>query len=132
MKKNIFIILLSIASILIIQSCSLQSKNENMKVVSIKKIVNTNTPGYEICHSFTLEKKDVVKYFTLAEQVDGHEFHSEAIILPCKYQGSININDNLFQWEVNAGGAGYLYSGKEINKRYLCKGNCCKIAPNLC
>jgi hypothetical protein len=132
MKKNISILFLSMASILIIQSCSLQSMNENMKVVSIKKVVNKNAPDYEICSSFTLEKKDVVKYFTLAEQVDGHEFHSEVVILPCKYQGSININGNLFQWEVNAGGAGYLYSGKKINKRYLCKENCCKIFPDLC
>ncbi len=132
MKKNIFILFLSMASILIIQSCSLQSKNENIKVVSIKKVMNKNTPDYEICSSFTLEKKDVVKYFTLAEQVDEHEFHSEAIILSCKYQGLININGNLLQWEVNAGGAGYLYSGKEINKRYLCKKSCCKFSPNLC
>lgn len=132
MKKNIFILFLSMASILIIQSCSLQNKNVNMKVVSIKKVVNKNIPGYEICSSFALEKTDVVKYFTLAEQIDGHEFHSDAIILPCKYQGLININSNLLQWEVNAGGAGYLYNDKKINKKYLCKENCCKILPNLC
>ncbi|MBL1275080.1 MAG: hypothetical protein COB30_003240 [Ectothiorhodospiraceae bacterium] len=132
MIKNIFILLLSMGSILIFQSCALQGKNGNMRVVSIKKVVNENTPGYEICSSFTLEKKDIVKYFTLAEQVDGREFHSEAIILPCKYQGSININGSLLQWEVVAGGAGYLYNDKKINKQYLCKKNCCKIFQNLC
>ena len=132
MKKNIFILFLSMALILILQSCSLQNKNEKMKVISIKKVINKNTPGYEICSSFTLEKPDIVKYFTLAEQVDGHEFHSEAIILPCKYQGLININGNFLQWEVNAGGAGYLYNDKKVNKKYLCKGNCCKILLDLC
>jgi len=132
MKKNIFILFLSIASILSSQSCSLQSKNKNMKVISIKKVVNRNTPGYEICSSFILKKTDVVKYFSLAKQVDGNKFHSEAITLPCKYQGSININGNLLQWEVNAGGAGYLYDDKKINKKYLCKENCCKVFPNLC
>ncbi len=132
MKKHIFILFLSMASILFFQSCSLQKQDGNMKVVSINKVVNKDIPGYEICSSFTFEKTDVVKYFSLAEQVDGHEFHSEAIILPCKYQGSIDINGNLLQWEVNAGGAGYLYNDKKINKKYLCKGSCCKIFPNLC
>ncbi len=132
MKKHIFILFFFMASIFIIQSCSLQKQDENMKVISTKKVVNINTSDYEICNSFTLQKIDIVKYFTLAEQVDGHEFHSEAIILPCKYQGSININGSLLQWEVNAGGAGYLYNNKKINKRYLCKVNCCKNIPSLC
>ncbi len=132
MKKHIITLLFFMVSIFIIQSCSLQKQDKNMKVISIKKVVNKNTPGYEICNSFNLQKIDVVKYFTLAEQIDGHEFHSEAIILPCKYQGSININGSLLQWEVNAGGAGYLYNNKKINKRYLCKVNCCKNIPSLC
>lgn len=132
MKKHIFIIFVSIATIFIFQSCSLQKQDENMKVVSIKKVINKKTPGYEICNSFTLEKRDVVKYFTLAKQVDGAELHSEAIILPCKYQGSININGDLLQWEINAGGAGYLYNDKLTNKKYLCKSNCCNNLPELC
>ena len=102
-----------------------------MKVISINKTVNKNIPGYEICNSFTLQKIDVVKYFTLAKEVDGHEFHSEAIILPCKYQGSINVNGSVLQWQVNSGGAGYLYN-KKINKAYLCKVTCCKSSPSLC
>lgn len=132
MKNYIFILFFSMVSILIFQSCSLQKKDGNMKVVSMEKVVNKNTPGYEICASFTLEKLDIVKYFSLAKQVDGHEFHSEAVILPCKYQGSIKVNGNLLQWEVNAGGAGYLYNEKKINERYLCKENCCKNLPSLC
>ena len=132
MKKHTFILFFSMSSILIFQSCSLQKQDGNMKVVSINKVVNKNIPGYEICSSFTFKKTDVIKYFSLAEQVDGHEFHSEAIILPCKYHGSIDINGNLLQWEVNAGGAGYLYNDKKINKKYLCKVNCCKTFQNLC
>lgn len=132
MKNYIFILFFYITSIFIFQSCSLQKQDKNMKVVSIKKVVNKNTPGYEICDSFTLEKIDIVRYFSLAKKVDGHEFHSDAVILPCKYQGSIKINENLLQWEVNAGGAGYLYNDKKINEKYLCKENCCKIFPNLC
>jgi len=132
MKKYIFTPLFFMVFIFIIQSCSLQKQDESMKVISIKKVVNKNIPGYEICSSFTLREIDVVKYFTLAEQVDGHEFHSEAIILPCKYQGSINVNGSFLQWEVNAGGAGYLYNNKKINKKYLCKVDCCKSFPSLC
>jgi len=132
MRKFILVSLFSVVSILIFQSCSLQRKNENIKVVSFEKVIDKNIPGYEICNSFTLQKKDVVKYFTLAEEVDGHEFHSEAVILPCKYRGSIDISGELLQWEVNAGGAGYLYNNKKVNKRYLCKENCCKSLPKLC
>jgi len=132
MRKFILISFFSVVSILIIQSCSIQKQNENMKVVSFEKVVDKNIPGYEICKSFSLEKKNVVKYFTIAKEVDGNEFHSETAILPCKYRGSIDIDGELLQWEVNAGGAGYLYNSKKINKRYLCKENCCKSLPNLC
>ena len=131
MKKNIFTLFFFMISIFIIQSCSLQKQDESMKVISIKKVVNKNIPGYEICNSFALRKIDIVKYFTLAKQVDGYEFHSESIILPCKYQGSINVNGSFLQWEVNSGGAGYLYN-KKINKKYLCKVTCCKSFPSLC
>ncbi len=131
MKKIILILFFSVVSMLIIQSCSLQKQNKNMKVVSFEKIVDKNIPDYEVCNSFSLQKKDVIKYFTLAKEVDGHVFHSESVILPCKYRGIIDIDGELLQWEVNAGGAGYLYN-KKINKRYLCKENCCKSLPDLC
>ncbi|HHI92077.1 MAG TPA: hypothetical protein ENK04_00975 [Gammaproteobacteria bacterium] len=132
MTKYISILLFLVVSILNIQSCSLQKKSESMKVSSFEKAVDKNTPDYEICDSFFLEKKDVVKYFTLAKEVDAHEFHAEAVILPCKYRGTVDFNGKSLQWEVNAGGAGYLYDRKKINKRYLCKEKCCKSFPNLC
>ena len=131
MKKYTFFYISFFISFAFLQSCSIENNNTSIRVVSIEKVVNTNVPGYEICSSLSLVENDIVKYFALAEEVEGGGFHSEAIILPCKYKGTIYINDNLFQWEVNAGGAGYLYN-KEINKRYLCKVNCCKSLPMLC
>jgi len=100
--------------------------------VSIKKVINKGVPGYEICSSFMLEEQNVIKYFSLAEQVDEYEFNNKAIILPCKYQGLIKIDGDLLQWEIIAGGGGYLYKKKLINKRYLCTENCCNSLANLC
>lgn len=119
-------------SISYLQACSPMKQGANMKVVSIENILDKNVAGHEICDSFILTKEDVVKYFSIAEQVDEYEFHHEAIILPCKYQGLIEIDDELLQWEIMAGGAGYLYKDQRVDERYLCKGNCCNDLPNLC
>ena len=107
MRKFILISFFPVVSILIIQSCSLQKQNENMKVVSFEKVVDKNVPSYEICNSFSLEKKDVVKYFTLAKEVDGHEFHSEAVIVPCTYRGTIDIDGEVKEWNLNLFVAGF-------------------------
>jgi hypothetical protein len=63
--------------------------------------------------------------------VDGNEFNAEALILPCWYKGTIKIRGELREWRVYAGGAGYLYDGKSVNKRYLCRKNCCDAIKNL-
>ena len=85
-----------------------------------------------MCSTFTLTKENVETYFSIAKEVSGYEFHHEALILPCKYKGSIRIHESHLQWEIYAGGAGYLYDKVSANKRYLCKEKCCDRLPGLC
>jgi hypothetical protein len=115
---------------LCIQACLPINQDKNMDVVSIKKIIDKSTVDYTICSSLYLTKRDVLMYFTHADQVNDYEFNSEAIILPCKYEGAINIGNDLYQWEIIAGGAGYLYN-KSNNKRFLCKDKCSKVLSKL-
>lgn len=112
-----------------LQSC--QSVQRDIDVTSIERKIDTESPDYEICSSFTLTKKVAVDYFSVAKEVSGDEFHHESIILPCKYQGSIKIDGTQFQWEIFAGGSGYLYN-KSTEKRYLCKETCCDVLKGLC
>jgi len=88
-------------------------------------------PGADICSSFVLTKNDVATYFATAEEVDEYEFNRDAIIFPCKYSGEITINGGSFQWEISAGGAGYLYREKYVNKQFLCKEECSKALPAM-
>jgi hypothetical protein len=130
MKILVIMILFSLATCLL--ACQQNPHNKNMKVTSIKSSIDKDSPDYAICSSFALTKEEVITYFSIAEEVDGNEFNQEAIILPCKYEGSINIDAEQFYWEISAGGAGYLYRDKEVSKRYLCKESCCEMLKNLC
>lgn len=112
-------------------SCQPLRFGRDIQVVSIAKEIDKGSPDYEICRSLILTKEDVKAYFSIAEEVNEYEFNHEAIILPCKYRGTIRIHGDLLQWEIYAGGAGYLYDNNSINKRYLCKGKCCDVLPDL-
>lgn len=131
MKNTTIRLIFIFLSIVLVQSCSLLQQNTNMKVVTIKKVIDKSAPDHEICSSLNVTKEDVVLYFSTAKQVDGYVFNHQAIILPCKYKGTINIDGDLLEWEIIAGGAGYLYNDKSINKRYLCIEKCLNALPNL-
>jgi hypothetical protein len=129
MNRNIITIFFIVFT-LCFHACLSIKQDTSIKVVSIKKITDKSAVDYEICGSLNLTKGDVLKYFTFAEQVSDYEFNSEAMILPCKYEGAINIENDLYHWEIIAGGAGYLYN-ESIDKRFLCKDKCFKVLPKL-
>lgn len=132
MKKNrLAVVTLSLLAPYM-SSCHADLNDRGIIVATITKTVDESRPGYEICNSFVLAKEDVVTYFSTAEEVDEHEFNQVAIILPCKYTGIVEIRGEQFYWEISAGGAGYLYRNRKVNKRYLCKTNCCNALPDLC
>lgn len=115
-----------------LSSCQHAQRDGVTEVLSITREIDTNVPGHEMCNGFTLTKLNVETYFSVAKEVDGHEFHHESLILPCKYRGSIRLQGNNLQWVIHAGGAGYLYDNASTNKRYLCKEKCCDRIPGLC
>ena len=131
MKKRIILASLFL-TIPWLPSCKLLQHNRNIEVLSIARVIDKNAPDYEMCSSFSLTKKEVETYFSIAEEVSEHEFHYEAIIFSCAYKGALRIHDDNFQWEIVAGGAGYLYSKKSIDKKFICRNNCCNSLPNLC
>ncbi len=112
-------------------SCRPVRKANRIEVVAIARVVDRNQPDHDMCSTLTMSKADVVRYFALADVVDAGEFHDQAIILPCKYQGSIRMGGHVYQWEIFAGGAGYLYDGAAVNKRYVCRERCLAALPNL-
>ena len=131
MSKNVILFTL-LAVIPYLPSCQQFQRDRDIEVVSITSEIDANDPGREMCKTSTLTKGNVETYFSVATEVDGHEFHHEAMILPCKYQGSIRIHGENLQWQIYAGGAGYLYNKASVNKRYLCKVKCCDRIPGLC
>lgn len=103
---------------------------ETAEVASITRVINKSTGDYQLCSSFTLTKENAITYFSIADEVDANRFDQDAIILPCKYQGTIKKASHLYQWEIFAGGAGYLYDD-QTNKRFLCQGKCLDALPNV-
>lgn len=132
MKKHFVLSsFLTIATFWLI-SCKSLPLDSDIKVLSIEKIVDKNVASHEMCESFSLTENNIETYFAIAEEVPGHKFHHEALILPCKFKGSIHLHGENLQWEIFAGGAGYLYNKKSIDKRFICRNECCNALPNLC
>jgi hypothetical protein len=102
-----------------------------VEVVSLQRQVDTTRAGAGMCSDLTLSRADVARYFALAEVVDAATFDAEAIIMPCSYRGSLRRGGKLYQWEIFAGGAAYLYDGAATNQRYLCRESCLAALPNL-
>ena len=116
---------------LLLSSCSAANYLTEADVISIQKKIDLNDPLHSMCSSLFLNKKDVVTYYTVAEEVDAGDFAYNAIILPCSYRGEIKVKGALFRWEIYAGGSAFLYSDKE-SRRYLCRNQCCSHFSTLC
>lgn len=128
LSVSLFLLLL----VSLLPACSLEKPSSQMKVTSMDREVDKNKPGFEICNSLKLTENDVVNYFSMAEPVEEYDFYSNATIMPCKYRGSITINDDVLNWIIMAGGAAYLYKSGTVDKRYLCTEKCCDAIPGLC
>ena len=102
-----------------------------MEVLSMSRYIDSRQPDHDICSSLVLTRANVITYFTLAKKLDPATFHDEAMILPCSYEGSIDISGHRYQWQIFAGGAAYLYDGAGVNARYLCRGKCLDALPDL-
>jgi hypothetical protein len=117
--------------ILSLAACASVRSADGMQVVSMSRYIDMSQPDHAICGSLALTRGDVATYFSLAEKLDASAFHDEAMILPCSYRGAIRIAGHLYQWQIFAGGAAYLYDGAGANLRYLCRGKCLAALPGL-
>lgn len=131
MKRSCLVIVL-LATIAWLSACQHVPRHGEIEVITMAREVDTHTSGHEMCNGFTLTKENVETYFTVAKEVDGHAFHHEVLILPCRYTGTIRFHEERLQWTIYAGGAGYLYDKDTVNKRYLCKEKCCALISGLC
>lgn len=112
-------------------ACATPGGKSGIEVVSLARQADTTHADADICSTLTLSRADVAKYFSLAESVDPATFHAEALIMPCSYRGALRRAGHLYQWEIFAGGAAYLYDGATTNLRYLCRERCLDALPNL-
>lgn len=89
--------------------------------------MDTNDPARAMCQSFALTRDEVSTFFSTANEVSGPEFHARAIILPCRYEGTLMMEGEAWRFSINAGGAGYLYRADGTRREYLCEQRCQKV-----
>lgn len=104
---------------------------ERITVTSLSSRVDTNDPSYAVCQSFALTPYDVSRFFRVATEVSGWEFHARAVILPCRYEGTLTIGEEASNFSINAGGAGHLYGDDGSRRRYLCEQRCQKALARV-
>jgi hypothetical protein len=99
---------------------------ERIAVTSLSSSMDASDPAHASCQSFALTPDDVSSYFRTATEVSGPEFHDQSIILPCRYEGTLTMEGEVWRFSINAGGAGYLYQTDGTQRRYLCEQRCQK------
>ena len=118
--------------LVLLSACQESTPKPTIEALSVNKAFDESAAPNAICRTFTITKDKVSLFFQLATEVSSAEFHGEAIILPCKYEGTIRIDKQHYQWIIHAGGAGYLFDDRGTNKRFICKNDCCNKIKELC
>lgn len=120
----------------LISSCttSINSKEDQVEILSMNKIVDKTMPDSQICEDFVMSEHELARYFKIADEVTTLVSHGQSIILPCKYEGELRIKNKHYSYEVIAGGTGYIYNQDGwVVKNYLCVNErCCSEFLNLC
>lgn len=130
--KSLLISAISCFLLLGLFSCQKNASYNDILVTSMELFVDKSRPGYEICEGFALVQKSVAEFFSLAEEVGSYQFNQAAVILPCKYKGTMTWQGEQLSWEIIAGGAGRLYRSGEVVRRFLCRQRCCQLVSELC
>lgn len=120
-----------VATLLGLVACRGDIDQGPIRILSMKKEL-TRVSDQVLCDGFTLTSQEVAAYFTQAIEVDENRFAHEAVIFGCRYSGTLQAGAKTRSWAIFPGGAGYLYDGRTINKRFLCGGNCCIAVRGIC
>jgi hypothetical protein len=126
MKQGLAVLAVGLMSMWL-AACQPMRVPDRINVTSLSLNVDASDPAGASCQSFALTHGDVSTYFRTAAEVGGPEFHDRAIILPCRYEGTLTRDGEAWRFSINAGGAGYLYQADGTQRRYLCEQRCQKV-----
>jgi len=117
----------------LISSCTLANE-KNIHILSFNKVVDITTPGFEICENFQLNEREISSFFQVAGEISNEEADGELLILPCKYEGNLTMNNQTYLYEIFAGGTGFIYDKDGwVIKSFICQSiNCCTKFSDLC
>ncbi len=90
----------------------MNTKNGSLRVTNI---VASGYDGVssEFCASFSLTKDEAQYYFDNAKQVSARDIHDNYSFLPCYVSGEANLNNQICEWEVRAGGTSHITCGNQ-------------------
>jgi hypothetical protein len=82
------------------------------------------------CNNWTLAEADVLYFFAHADALSPEELHTSYDVLPCKYSGSISIDNKLYEFSINVGYFATVRSTASAGSSlYGCKEACKKLFP---
>ena len=116
-----------------VSSCTVNNKRD-IELLSFNKAIDKTSNDFEFCEDFQLNESDIYVFFQVAEQINNEDAHGQSLILPCKYEGKLTINKDIYSYEVFAGGSGGLYDKNGwVVQNFICKSNnCCSQFSDLC
>ena len=87
-------------------SCYVSDKSRFI-VLGVEGIDTINDIS-DYCKGFSLTKSQVENYFLEANIISIEKIHTEYDVLPCFVYGSGQLNGEVCEWQINAGGTGHI------------------------
>ncbi|RAJ08417.1 hypothetical protein LX64_01068 [Chitinophaga skermanii] len=110
MLKSLFVVFLIVG--ITTTLTSFQAKKPTIKVCSFKKEYDTSSRWWKDskvdCEKWTLTADKIAYLLLNMKQMDGPTLHDLYNTWPCSYVGTVLVNGNEMQFELNAGSWAYL------------------------
>jgi hypothetical protein len=82
------------------------------------------------CADWTLTTADVQYFFAHADRIGPAEWHYTYDAMPCEYHGSLAVDGQRYQYEINGGSFGVLIGTSAAGATYYgCKDRCARLFP---
>jgi hypothetical protein len=133
-RKSVIIWLTALFASFVIISCANDGAETKLEeIIILQQGMSTSTTDadfVQMCKEFNLRKADVNVFFTKAKKITRAILHDEYDLYPCYSEGTVILNNKKVNWQIHAGGIGFIKSDN-TEQVYVCSEKQCKSIAGL-
>lgn len=133
MKRVTIWLIACLASIAIMGYANAAVETKLEKITILQQGMSTSTTDadfVQMCKEFNLKNNDINVFFTKAKKITRAILHDEHDLYPCYSKGTALLNTKKVNWQINAGGIGFI-TLDNVEQVYACSEEKCKTITGL-